>query len=92
MGIFIVCISIIRPMSRFVYTNFIISLVIKIFNFNGILNMVHLAMLVIFHVNIITYQNFNLPQNYCIFARKKSFFEMKNFKLITWYPNKVQIM
>jgi hypothetical protein len=54
--------------------------------------MVHLAMLVIFHVNIITYQNFNLPQNYCIFARKKSFFEMKNFKLITWYPNKVQIM
>jgi len=54
--------------------------------------MVHLAMLVIFHVNIITYQIFNLPQNYCIFARKKSFFEMKNFKLIAWYPNKVQIM
>ncbi len=52
--------------------------------------MAHLAMLVIFDVNVITYQNFNLSNIYCIFVDKNSFFEMNNFKLITWYPNVVQ--
>ncbi len=47
-------------------------------------------MLVIFHVNVITYQNFNLSHIYHIFAGKTSFFAMKILKLITWYPNKVQ--
>jgi len=49
-------------------------------------------MLVIFHVNVIIYQNFNLPHIYHIKLLKNSFFEMKKFKLITWYPNMVQIM
>jgi hypothetical protein len=30
--------------------------------------MTHLPMLVIFHVNVITYQNFNLPHIYRIFV------------------------
>jgi hypothetical protein len=51
--------------------------------------MAHLVMLVIFNVNVITYQNFNLPYIYHIFAGKFSFFKMKIFKLVTWYPNMV---
>jgi hypothetical protein len=56
------------------------------------LKMAHLAMLVIFHVNVITCQIFNLPHIYHNFVGKNSFFEMKIFKLITWYPNMVQTM
>ncbi len=47
-------------------------------------------MLVIFHLNVIICKNFNLPHIYHIFVGKKSFFEMKLFKLVTWYPNMVQ--
>jgi len=39
--------------------------------------MTHLAMLVMFHVNVITCQNFNLPNMYRIFARKKYFLKWK---------------
>jgi len=60
MGIFIIYIGIIRSLSCFDCTNFKISLVIKIISFNGIKNMAHLPMLVIFHVNVITYHNFDL--------------------------------
>jgi len=42
-------------------------------------------MLVIFHVNMITCQIFNLPHIYCIFVEKNHF-----LKLITWYPNMIQ--
>jgi hypothetical protein len=55
MGIFIVCIGIIGPLSHFDCTNFKASLVIKIINFNEIKNMAHLTMFVIFHMNVITY-------------------------------------
>ncbi len=41
---------------------------------------------------LITCQNLNLPHIYCIFVFKNSFFEMKNFKLVAWYPNMVQTM
>ncbi len=51
--------------------------------------MAHLLMLVIFHVNVIICQNFNLPCIYCIFAKKLIF---KIFKLVTWYPNMIQTM
>jgi hypothetical protein len=54
--------------------------------------MAHLAMIVIFHVNVIICQNFNLPHIYHILALKNSFFKMKIFKLIIWYSNMVQIM
>ncbi len=54
MNMFIIYFGIIGPQSCFDYTNFRTSLVIKI-NFNGIKNIVHLAMLVIFYVNVITY-------------------------------------
>ncbi len=63
MGIFIVYIGIIGPWPHFNYTNFKVSLVIKVINFSGIKKMTHLAMLVIFHVNVITCQNFNLPHS-----------------------------
>ncbi len=90
MGIFIVCIAIMGPLFCVDYINIKISLIIIIINFNGILKMACLAMLVIFHVNVISCRNFNLPHIYCIFAKKNSFFEMKIFKLITRYSNMVQ--
>jgi hypothetical protein len=61
MGIFIIYIGIIGPLSHFDCTNFKVSLVIKIISFRGIKNMAHLAMLLILHVNVITCQSFNLP-------------------------------
>jgi len=54
MNMFIIYIGIIRPQFRFDCTNFRASLVIKIINFNGIKNIVHLVMLVIFYVDVIT--------------------------------------
>ncbi len=89
MGIFIIYIGIIGPLSRLDCINFKGSLVIKITNFNEISYMAYLVMLVIFHMNMITCQNFNLPHIYPIFVEKNSFFEMKNFKLVTWYPNMI---
>jgi hypothetical protein len=38
--------------------------------------MAHLVMLVIFHVNVIICQIFNLPHIYHIFVEKKSYFQM----------------
>jgi len=55
-SIFIIYIGIIGPLSCFDYINFKASLIIKIINFNGIKRMTHLAMLVIFHVNVIICQ------------------------------------
>jgi len=52
MNMFIIYIGIIGPQSHFDYTNFRASLVIKIINFNGIKNIVHLAMFVIFSVDV----------------------------------------
>jgi hypothetical protein len=48
MNIFIIYISIIGPQSCFDYTNFRVSLVIKIINLNEIKNMAHLTLLVIY--------------------------------------------
>jgi hypothetical protein len=73
MGIFIIHIGIIRPLFRFDYTNFKVSLVIKIINFHAIKKMAHVAMLIIFHVNVITCQIFNLPHIYRIFVEKTHF-------------------
>jgi len=53
------------PQSRFEFTNFRASLVI-----NGIKKMAHLVMFFIFYMNVITCQNFNLPQIYLIFGEK----------------------
>ncbi len=77
MGIFIMYINIIRSLSRCDYTNFKFSLVIKIISFNGIKNMAHLAMVVIFHVNVITCQNFDLPHIYRILVEKNHFLRWK---------------
>ncbi len=68
MSIFIVHIGIIRPLFHFDYTNFKVSSVITIINFNEIKKMAYLAKLVIFHMNVITCENFNLPLIYCIFV------------------------
>jgi len=78
MGIFMVYISIIGPLFCFDCIKFKVSLVIKVINSNGILNMAHLTMFVIFHVNVITWQNFNLPHIYFIFAKKIIFRNEKN--------------
>ncbi len=75
MGIFILVIGIIEPLSHFDCSKIKVSLVIKIIKFNQIKNMVHLVMLVIFHMNVITCQNFNLPHIYYIFVRKTHFFK-----------------
>jgi hypothetical protein len=61
MSIFIVYIGILGLLFRFDYTNFKVSLVIKIINFNEIKKMAHLAIFVIFHMNVISCQIFNLP-------------------------------
>jgi len=74
---FIIYIGIIRPLSHVDFINVKVSLIIKIFNLNGIKNMAHLAMLVIFHVNVITCENFNLPHIYYIFAKKLIFWNEK---------------
>jgi hypothetical protein len=73
MNIFIVYICIIVPLSHFDYTNFKVSLVIKLINFNEYFKMAHLIMLAIFHVNVITCQIFNLSHIYHIFAKKTQF-------------------
>jgi len=39
--------------------------------------MAHLVVLVIFHVNVITYQIFNLPHIYHIFVEKTHFLRYK---------------
>jgi hypothetical protein len=66
-----------RLFSHFDYTNFRASLVIEGVNFDGIKDMAHLAILVIFHVNMITCQFFNLPHIYHIFAKKIIFYDEK---------------
>ncbi len=73
MYIFIVHMSVIRPLFCFDYIIFKASLIIKIISFNGIKNMVHLVMLVIFHVNVIICQNVNLPHIFNIFVEKTPF-------------------
>jgi hypothetical protein len=60
MGIFLIYIVIIGPLSCFDCTNFKNSLVIKIINFDEIKNMAHLIMLVIFHVNAQLLVNFSI--------------------------------
>jgi len=77
MNILIVYIGIIGPLSHFDYTNFKVSWVIKIINFNEIKKVAHLAILVIFHVNVITFQIFNLPHIYCMFVKKLIFWNEK---------------
>jgi len=72
MNVFTIYIGIIRPFF-FYCTNFKVLIVIKIINFNEIKKMVCLAMLVIFHVNVISYQNFNLPHIYSIIVEKNQF-------------------
>jgi len=77
MDIFIIYINVTKPLSHFDCVNFKVSLVIETINFNGILKMAHLTMLVIFHVNVITCQIFNSSHIYHIFAEKTHFFIWK---------------
>jgi hypothetical protein len=70
MSIFIIYIGIVRPLFCFDCINFKASLVIRIINFNENLKMAHLAVVVIFHVNVIICPNFNLSHIYHIFAEK----------------------
>ncbi len=53
MNMFIVYIGIIGPQFCFDYTNFRASLAMKIISFNGIKNIFHLVMLIIFYVDVI---------------------------------------
>jgi hypothetical protein len=76
MDIFIGYINIIGPLSHFDYINFKVSLVIKIINFNGIKNMAHLVMLVIFHVNI----KISILHTFIASLLKKLIFQNENFQ------------
>jgi hypothetical protein len=81
---FIIYIGIIQPKFRFDYINFKTSLVIKIINFNENLEISHPTMLVIFLwmwflVKISIYHTFITS------LLKNSFFEMKIYKLVTWF-------
>jgi hypothetical protein len=49
-------------------------------------------MFVIFHVNVFVLSNFQITKHLLHFFWKKSFFEMKIFKLVTWYPNMVHMV
>ncbi len=91
LSIYIIYIGIIRPQSCLESTKFRASLVIEIINFNEIKKTAHLAMLVIFYVDVIFSQIFNLPHIIASLL-KKLFFRMKIYKLVTWYPNMVHIM
>jgi hypothetical protein len=52
----------------------------------------HLVMFVIFHVHVITYQNFNY-HTFITFLLKKFIFWNENvFKLMTWYSNMIKII
>jgi hypothetical protein len=73
MGIFIIYINVTKPLFHFHCINFKASLIIEAINFNEIFKMAHLTMLVIFHVNVITCQIFNLLHIYHIFAEKTHF-------------------
>jgi hypothetical protein len=54
--------------------------------------MAHLAKLVIFHVNVNTCQNFNLPHMFIAFLLKKLIFWDEKFQINKWYPNMIQTM
>jgi hypothetical protein len=73
MNIFIIDIGIIGPKSCFDYINFRTSLVIKNNQFEWNKKNGPSSFLVIFYVNVITCQNFNLSHIYCIFAEKIHF-------------------
>ncbi len=73
MSIFIIYIGIIGPLFCFHYTNFKVSLVVKIIIFK----MPHLVMLVIFHMNVITCQIFNLPLFFASLPKKTHFLKWK---------------
>jgi len=49
-------------------------------------------MLVIFYVDVIYLSKFQFTTNLSHPCWQNSFFEMKNFKLITWYLNMAHIM
>ncbi len=91
MGIFIIYIGKIRPLFHFDYTNVKASLIIKIINFKGINKMAHLAMFGIF-IWMQLFVKFLIYHTFIASLVKKSFFEMKILKLITWYKNMVQTM
>jgi hypothetical protein len=74
MGIFIIYIGIIRPLSHFDCTNFKASLVIKIINFNEIKKYRPFNYACCFPCEcMITCQIFNLPHIYHIFVEKLIF-------------------
>jgi hypothetical protein len=65
----------VKSVSHFNYINLKASLVIKIISFNEIKKMAHVVMLVIFYVNVITCQFFNLSHIYWIFVEKNHFLD-----------------
>jgi hypothetical protein len=91
MNILIIYIDIIRPFSCFDCTNFMVSLIIKIINFNEIKNgPSNYACHLLCGCDFLTIFQFNTHLSHLCY--KNPFFEMKNFKLITWYPNITHIM
>jgi len=73
MSIFIVYIGIIRPEYHFDYTNIKVPIAIIKINFNENLKMAYLTIFVIFYVDVINCQIFNLLHIYRIFAKNLIF-------------------
>jgi hypothetical protein len=91
MSIFIIYIGIIGPQSHFDCINFKASLVIKIINFNEIKKKGPSSYACHFLCGCDFLLNFQFTTHLLHFCSKNSFFEMKIYKLITWYPNMVHI-
>jgi hypothetical protein len=89
MNIFIIYIGIIGSRSHFDYINFKASLVIKIINFNEIKNS---PSSYVCHLLCDFLSKFQFTTHLLHLCSKISFFDMKIYKLITWYPNMVHIM
>jgi hypothetical protein len=92
MSIFIIYIGIIGPQSHFDCTNFRASLVIKIINFNEIKKIGPSSYACHLLCGCDFLSKFQFTTHLLHLCSKNSFFELKIYKLIKWYPNMVHIM
>ncbi len=90
--IYTIYIGIIESLFHFTYTNFEALLVINVINFKRILKWP--SSLYAFHLQCECdyLLDFQFTTHLSYLCWKNSFFEMKIFKLVTWYPNMVQII
>ncbi len=90
MCIFILCVSLIGPLSHFDYINFKCSIITRMilvkFKIWPIYSCLSFSMWMSSFVKTSIYHAF------IVSLLKNSFFDMKIFKLVIWYPNMIQTM